>query len=70
MSTRISKVVKEVGRCNEQGLSFHESEFLARTKVAFEQATAQVAVREGVTTGPAKVSIIIEQEFIGGTDDE
>lgn len=68
MATKIIKSSRLIGRANHDGLSFHESDFLKNTKIAFERTQDEMRKMDGFATGPAKVYIIVEQEVIVNDD--
>lgn len=64
MALKVIKAIQDVGKANDEGLSFAEPELLRATRKAYDAAQARARRDGGVTTGPARVRILIEQEVI------
>lgn len=67
MAIKIVKAVRQIGQATFEGLSFPESALMVETMRAFDAAQTE-ARKIGMTTRPAVVKIIVEQEVI--TDDD
>lgn len=64
MGIKTIKVVEPLGHCDDTGLSFHQADYLAKTKTSYE-AASDLAKQQGLAvTGPARVLIVIEQDVI------
>ena len=64
MSVKIIKVVQQVGSATEDGVTFTAGELMNQTHLAFHRAMRSVFQRGGVTTGPAKIKVVVEQEVV------
>jgi len=64
MSVKVVKSTRMVGHANEQGLSFPADQFMYETKKAFDRLNRKIKSIGGVSTGPAKVIILVEQEVL------
>lgn len=64
MSTKIIKNTRVLGRANVDGLSFPESVITSILKEMFFDVQVRASLLDAVTTGPAVVKIIVEQEVI------
>lgn len=68
MAVKIYKNAYQMGQATVDGLSFPESAIMDTLKQQFDAVQRQVDVDGGVTTGPARVLFIVEQEVIVDDD--
>jgi hypothetical protein len=64
MSTKVIKITKLLGQANESGLSFAAGAFMYAAREGFMESQGRAKRIGGVTTGPARVFIIVEQDVI------
>lgn len=64
MSVKVVKGVRQIGTANASGVSFPIENMLVQAKNAYEAVQKEVDERGGVTTGPARVLIVIEQDAL------
>lgn len=62
MSTKVVKATIQVGQANDQGVSFTEGALMFRAREGFMDIQQKIKSMGGVTTGPARVLVIVEQD--------
>jgi hypothetical protein len=68
MAIKIVKSVRHIGQATFEGVSFPESLLMVEAKAAFDAVQAEVRRINAVTTRPAIIKILVEQEVV--TDDD
>lgn len=64
MSTKVVKSTHKIGQANAEGVSFTEGAMLYKAREAYMDIQQKVASMGAVTTGPARVLVIVEQDVI------
>lgn len=64
MSVKVVKNTRTLGRANVEGLSFPEAAIMTTLREMYHDVEARVREMNALTTGPATIKIIVEQEVI------
>lgn len=64
MSAKTIKVVEQVGQADAGGVNFPESDLLKQAKKCYDLAEHKTRQMSAVTTGPARVYVVVEQDVI------
>ena len=68
MGLQVYKNTYEMGHATYDGVSFHESDIMPTLKAMFDVVEKQIKEDGGVSTKPARVLFIVEQEAITNGD--
>lgn len=64
MSAKVYKNTRAMGQATVEGLSFPESAIMATLREMFHDVQAKVEQDGAITTSPAVIKFIVEQEVI------
>lgn len=64
MSVKVIKVTQRLGKANDDGVSFSNRDIMGALLTCYKQVRSQAKAMKAITTGPATIVIIVEQEVI------